>query len=177
MGVVDLNARLTALEKTVADDPTGTVIDQLEAAVTDLEETVNGDGETDLGLVGDVAALQTATAVTKADLTPETGSAGTGGCFYVVCGNLVYIHLNLTGLTSGTTYNRIADVPEAIYPAATVVALGTGAEPSTDVARAIVSSTNGRITVVSSTTTAIVDIMYLIPPAAPAPEEETPAEE
>ena len=57
MGVIDLDARVKKLEQGGGGiDPT--VIDQLEAAVIDLEETVNGDGETDLGLVGDVAALQ-----------------------------------------------------------------------------------------------------------------------
>lgn len=54
MGVIDLDARVKKLEQEAGG---GAVIDQLEAAVTALEETVNGDGETDLGLVGDVAAL------------------------------------------------------------------------------------------------------------------------
>ena len=58
MGVIDLNARVTALEDT--DSTVGAVIDQIEAAVTALEETVNGNGDTDLGLVGDVAALEEA---------------------------------------------------------------------------------------------------------------------
>lgn len=54
MGVIDLDARVKKLEQ---DAGGGAVIDQLEAAVTALEETVNGDGDTNLGLVGDVAAL------------------------------------------------------------------------------------------------------------------------
>ena len=54
MGVIDLDARVKKLEQ---DAGGGAVIDQLEAAVTALEETVNGDGDTDLGLVGDVADL------------------------------------------------------------------------------------------------------------------------
>lgn len=58
MGVIDLDARVKKLESGESSGVDPTVIDQLEAAVTALEETVNGDGETDLGLVGDVAALQ-----------------------------------------------------------------------------------------------------------------------
>ena len=59
MGVIDLDARVKKLESGESGGVDPTVIDQLEAAVTALEETVNGDGETDFGLVGDVAALET----------------------------------------------------------------------------------------------------------------------
>lgn len=59
MGVIDLDARVKKLEAGESGGVDPDVIDQLEAAVTDLEETVNGDGETDFGLVGDVAALET----------------------------------------------------------------------------------------------------------------------
>ena len=55
MGVIDLDARVKKLEQEAGG---GAVIDQLEAAVTALEEQINGDGETDLGLAGDVAALE-----------------------------------------------------------------------------------------------------------------------
>lgn len=59
MGVIDLDARVKKLEEGGGGGADPGVIDQLEAAVTDLEETVNGDGDTDLGLVGDMAALET----------------------------------------------------------------------------------------------------------------------
>lgn len=57
MGVIDLDARVKKLEQEAGG---GAVIDQLEAAVTALEEQINGDGETDLGLAGDVETLETA---------------------------------------------------------------------------------------------------------------------
>ena len=57
MGVIDLDARVKKLE---AEQGGGAVIDQIEADLTALEEQINGDGETDLGLAGDVADLQTA---------------------------------------------------------------------------------------------------------------------
>lgn len=55
MGVIDLDARVKKLEQGGG----GEEIDQIEADLTALENTVNGNGETDFGLVGDVDALET----------------------------------------------------------------------------------------------------------------------
>ena len=56
MGVIDLDARVKKLE---AEQGGGAVIDQLEAAVTALDEEINGNGTTTFGLAGDVNDLKT----------------------------------------------------------------------------------------------------------------------
>jgi hypothetical protein len=128
MGVIDLNARVKALEENSGNSAE---IDQIEAAVTALEETVNGDGDTDLGLVGDVAdlqedvgELQTAvsgiTPVSYAKTTISSVKTGTilsnrGGCYYETYGKLVHIHLAISGVSSGSLVS-LYDIPSAIAP-------------------------------------------------------------
>lgn len=55
MGVINLNDRVDKLEESTAS--LGSVTDQIDAEVTALDEQINGDGETDLGLAGAVTAL------------------------------------------------------------------------------------------------------------------------
>ena len=59
MGVVHNKAAIDELRKEIESGGGGSVA-ELTARVDDLDETVNGDGETSFGLVGDVADLQTA---------------------------------------------------------------------------------------------------------------------
>lgn len=58
MGVINLNARVDALEESTTS--LGSATDQIGAEVTALDEQINGDGDTDLGLAGDVADLSAA---------------------------------------------------------------------------------------------------------------------
>ena len=130
MGVIDLDARVKKLEQGGGSiDPT--VIDQLEAAVTDLEETVNGDGETDLGLVGDVAALATAvTNVTPIDVSNKfTAHEGitldTGTTISAIqIGRLVFLSATLdvsAGSQTSPTEYTVLDLDDDIAPEATTV--------------------------------------------------------
>lgn len=170
MGVIDLDARVKKLE--AGESGGGEILDQLAAEVTALDEQINGDGETDLGLAGDVTELKTALTVTKETINPTTGTAGTGGCFYETYGQLVHIHLNLTELTTTTTpsspvYNNIYTLPDELTPPSTVVAFGGEAtDPGAGTVRGIASASNNRVTVVTTGTTALVDIFYLLPTSA-----------
>ena len=58
MGVINLNDRVDKLEESTTS--LGSVTDQIDAEVTALDEQINGDGDTDLGLAGDVADLSAA---------------------------------------------------------------------------------------------------------------------
>lgn len=122
MGVIDLDARVKKLEEGGAG---GAVIDQLESAVTALEETVNGNGTTDLGLVGDVSdletavsAIETASVADRHTIELESGfteQTANGGCFYETIGNIVHIHIAVDGFTSGTAAT-LSTLPEAVRP-------------------------------------------------------------
>lgn len=68
MGVIDLDARVRKLEQGGGG---GAEIDQIEAALTALEEQINGDGETDLGLAGDVSDLEDAVEVLQTHSTTK----------------------------------------------------------------------------------------------------------
>ena len=126
MGVIDLDARVKKLEQ---DAGGGAVIDQLEAAVTDLEETVNGDGDTDLGLAGDVEQLQTdvttlqqsipgpavKTAVTTG-ITHGAADSETGGIYYTVSGSIVHLHVGAGSLTADDSFQTLITLPAAVRP-------------------------------------------------------------
>ena len=140
MGVIDLDARVKKLEQEAGG---GAVIDQLEAAVTALEETVNGDGDTDLGLVGDVAALNeqingdgetdlgragdvaelqqsipgpaVKTAVTTG-ITHGAADSGTGGIYYTVSGSVVHLHVGAGSLTADDAFQTLFTLPAAVRP-------------------------------------------------------------
>lgn len=174
MGVIDLDARVKKLEQEAGG---GAAIDQIEAELTALDEQINGDGETDLGLAGDVEALKEAATVTQTAITPLVGEAGTGGCFYEVYGKLVRLHFNLTSLTaSGSTsgtevYNVVFNIPLALRPGASIITIGTEADPAAGFTRMVVSASNGNVSILTPGTTAIVDGMYLLPEPTPAPTE------
>ena len=142
MGVIDLDARVKKLEEGGGGADPG-VIDQLESAVTALEETVNGDGDTDLGLVGDVATLEETiygdgdtdlglvgdlaalTEVVNAGVKPvrtpvTTLTSGSpydayGGVYYEQLGNLIHVHVAASGVSSSNV-STIFTLPEAIRP-------------------------------------------------------------
>ena len=165
MGVIDLDARVKKLEAGEGSvDPT--VIDQLEATVTSLDETVNGDGETDFGLVGDVAALQAAAVPTKTTLTLEEGFTSIsddGGCFYMVCGSIVYLHFAVSGLTANTPA-IVAYLPEAIRPGYHMFTLGTG-RLTPGQSNLTINGTTGKVTLTSPGTEADCWCMYIMPAA------------
>ena len=114
MGVIDLNARVKALEEAgSADIP---VIDELEATVTALDEQINGDGETDLGLTGDVAALETAIPTAEDISSQLTGAAScvTSATLHKY-GNLYELSV-LTDKTATTTLTSMVTLPVAARP-------------------------------------------------------------
>lgn len=169
MGVIDLDARVKKLE---ADSGSSAEIDQIEAAVTALENTVSGNGTTTFGLEGDVAALQAAAVPERTEVTdlPTGISAYSdyGGVFYETLGNLVHVHVAVSGLTAftGTT---IITLPEAVRPeyGDTPIAFGTGSATFGEtgafvLCKALSSPINGNVIVNSAGTYAIVDLWYTI---------------
>ena len=168
MGVIDLDARVKKLE---ADGAGGAVIDQLEAAVTDLEETINGDGETDFGLVGDVAALETAAVPQKTVITSLTGGTlmgHSGDVYYEVLGNLVHIHAAVKELTANTATTLFA-LPEALRPSNITIGAVNGKEYlSSGLAFGVLTaSDSGNVTVLSPGAYAVGDVFYMINSVTP----------
>lgn len=144
MGVIDLNARVTALEKNGAG---GAELDQIEADLTALEETVNGNGETDLGLVGDVAALENMFEDVSDKITVNSGITvnGTPVIKAVKISNVVFACITVdvkTGSQPAGTEYTLLDIDSSITPAATVSSYCSGASGATSRANASsVSST------------------------------------
>lgn len=189
MGVIDLDKRVKKLEAGGGGGADPGVIDQLEAAVTDLEETINGDGETDLGLVGDVAALEETvngdgetsfglvgdvaalktggTPVRTAVTTLTSGSvySAYGGVYYERLGNLIHVHVAASGVSSSNV-SAIFTLPEAIRPATgdAVVASGWSfmyfGDSNTPCKGEIKS--DGVVSVKSGGTYAIIEFYYMI---------------
>lgn len=131
MGVIDLDARVKKLEK---DGTGGAVIDQLEAAVTSLEETVNGNGETDLGLVGDVAALQTDTSVVDESAKFTVNNALTideasPGVSIMRVGNVVYFYCQFSitaGASTAGTDTVLGTIDTSIRPQFNISTIALG---------------------------------------------------
>ena len=156
MGVIDLDARVKKLEQ----DAGGAVIDQLEAAVTALEETINGDGETDLGLVGDVAALQTTTRIELPIASPYENESDSGNSCVLCCGNVVTVHISIKGLTANTSAT-ITTIPETLRPSTYVYQLGVSGDLTT-YATATINPTTGAVLVESKGTQAHFDLTYCL---------------
>lgn len=136
MGVIDLDARVRKLEQEGAG---GAVIDQIEAELTALDEQINGDGELDLGLAGDVAALELDVGglvedVTADVFTPDPEKTFTTNTlkFYKIK-NLIYIIgvAETSGETHSLTSLTLGTIATAYRPAATqyVWTWGAGSKP------------------------------------------------
>ena len=136
MGVIDLDARVKKLEQGGGGaDPT--VINQIEADLTALDEQINGDGDTDLdlagdvaeldvqingdgenpGLAGNVATLMSGTTPYYTTITPTYGEANTGGCYYSVLGNIVHLHMDLKAVNTGAS-RTVFTMPATLRPRA-----------------------------------------------------------
>ena len=82
MGVINLNARVDALEESTTS--LGSATDQIGAEVTALDEQINGDGDTDLGLAGDVADLSAALPTEKTLVLASSTASSTKKCAITV---------------------------------------------------------------------------------------------
>ena len=171
MGVIDLDARVKKLE---AEGTGGAVIDQLEAAVTSLEETVNGNGETDFGLVGDVAALETAFGNLIEDVTSkvtlsegialDTGARDRYIKAYKI-GNIVILQVEVkctAGSSAAGTAYHIFDLDASITPPALSAGFGLG---SASVKSAVLISPNGYVTTDGGAYLSCGVVWTLTPPA------------
>lgn len=147
MGVIDLDARVKKLEQGGGGaDPT--VIDQLEAAVTALEE----------------AAIPQKTAIELNEgIISDTVN---GGAYFCLLGNLIYIHIAVKGLT--TTATAIGTLPESARPENHCYCPGLG-QALSNTAGMSINATNGTITVATTGTpdgsngiSAKFDIVYTI---------------
>ena len=127
MGVIDLDARVKKLEEGGAS---GAILDQLAAEVTALDEQINGNGETDLGLAGDVAELSAGAIPTRTEVTTLTTGdpiAASGGVFYEVLGNLVHIHVAAAiGAGGINTVKPVFTMPEGLRPDTLIAVAGSG---------------------------------------------------
>lgn len=146
MGVIDLDARVKKLEQGGGGGVDPTVIDQLEAAVTDLEEAA-------VPVKTEVTTLSTGTPIT-------TGTVG--GVYYEVMGNLVHVHAAVSGLTAAT-HNVITTLPADIRPATNIYSMSPSAVSTGVFAQAMIGA-DGTVDIYPMTggTEALVDVCYLI---------------
>lgn len=108
MGVVHNKAEIDELRELVESGGGGSV-EELTEKVNTLDETVNGDGETSFGLVGDVAELQTAVSnipvgITYSTTEKEVGTWTDGKKVY----QKTYVNVPVTANTSSTTIDVLS---------------------------------------------------------------------
>lgn len=162
MGVIDLNARLTALEKKV-DDGGGEVIDQIEAAVTSLESDVS-----------DLQDAVTPVRTTVTELANGTLDTTNGGVYYEKIGYTVHMHVAVTGLTRQSV-TELFTLPETLKPECPIRAIGSAAaELDGNYAFIAISASNGKAYAFTNDTACIGEVWYTLPVPS---EETTPAEE
>lgn len=97
----------------------------------------------------------------KMAFTPTSGSsyASYGGCWYAKVGNIVQVHIGISGLTANTA-TSIYTLPEGFRPLSTCIATGkASANPS--YAQVQVSD-GGGVQITSTSTYALCDITYIV---------------
>ena len=146
MGVIDLDARVKKLEQGGAGSAE---IDQIEAAVTALEE----------------ASVPVKTTVDSLDAgTP--GDATTGGVYYEVMGNLVHVHMAASGFTANTRTTSFT-LPEAVRPASPIFNAGySGITDGNKFPAYLIIKTDGSVDVLSPTQHIYCDVVFLLTPAS-----------
>lgn len=92
--------------------------------------------------------------------TPTSGSSYStyGGCWYAKDGNIVEVHVGISGLTANTS-TTIFTLPEGFRPKSLYVTTGNSSAIS-NLARMRIA-TDGTITVYSASTTALLDGMFI----------------
>ncbi len=149
MGVIDLGKRISAIEKELEGGAGGEVIDQLEAAVTALEE----------------AAVPTKTAVTTL-LNGCTAYADAGGVYYETMGSLVHVHLSVYDANGVSKSVKVFELPEGVRPATQIEVIGGGDETfanATKQARLKISP-DGSVYKFSNGAYGIGDLFFMITP-------------
>ena len=132
MGVIDLNARVKALEH-LDRSYYPEEFDQLSAEVTAIDNQINGDGGIDdtvtaLGTtvtsLGTTVTALNAYAKTTIEL-PEglTAEADYGGCYLESIGKLRHAHVALSGVTANTNTTIVA-IASGDRPDGQVYAIG-----------------------------------------------------
>ena len=158
MGVIDLDARVKKLEQ----DGGGlaSVVDQIDSDLTALDEQINGDGETDFGLAGDVAELQTTTRTELTIVSPYQQESDSGDSCVLRNGNVVSVHISVKGLTANTSA-VVTTIPETLRPSTYVYQLGVSGDFTT-YAIAAINPDNGQVTIESKGTQAHCDLTYCL---------------
>lgn len=112
--------------------------------------------------------ILTADALTTVDIStylPTGVSAVTnqGGCYYDHRNGIVHIHIAVSGLTANTNANLTSVIPSALRPATVVTGVGfAGAVTTEAMSKAVLNNSNGTITINSTTTSARIDMYYMI---------------
>ena len=84
-----------------------------------------------------------------------------GGCFYIRYGKVIYMHFAVKDLTAETTTN-VYTMPESLRPPH-IIAFGTGigADRTTNSSLSVGAAT-GTCNLWSESTTAVVDLIYIV---------------
>lgn len=95
---------------------------------------------------------------------PSKGSAyaGWGGCYYEKLGNMVHLHLGISGLTANTG-NAVYTLPSAVRPKTSDIFAWGSAGTTTQLCHVIINRNAGTVTVYPQTGTYCgADAMYFI---------------
>lgn len=105
-------------------------------------------------------------------LTNGTIDTSRGGCWYAKYGNVIHLHLAVSGLTPETTTN-VFTMPEAFRPPhVTCMGIGIGADRLTK-SSVSVGAQSGVCNLWSESTTAVIDVEWLIDADASSSAVET----
>lgn len=112
--------------------------------------------------------ILTADALTTVDISTYLPSgvsavANQGGCYYEHRNGTVHIHIAVSGLTANTNTNLTSVIPLALRPSTVVTGVGFGSALGTEaMSKAVLNNSNGTLTINATTTSARIDMYYII---------------
>lgn len=112
--------------------------------------------------------IHTTTPLTKVDISTYlpsgvTATANQGGCYYEQRNGIVHVHIAVSGLTANTNAVLTSVIPAALRPSTVITGIGFASSLATEaMSKAVLNNANGTITINSTTTSARIDMYYMI---------------
>ena len=96
----------------------------------------------------------------SAVITPVVGTSYSsyGGCYYETVGEIIHVHIGLSGLTANTNLT-VANLPNGMRPSTGIISIGRGSSTNTLCYGSI--DANGDITIQSTGAYAMIDFIFI----------------